>query len=76
MSDDKPPPFTSVIEDELAPATAGKPMADPDWSPGGTAGAEDEGEASNGGNPGAQKEEGIPMNFENEADFWVAEKLR
>ena len=68
---DKPPPFTSII-DEPAPATAGKPIADPDWSPGGTAGAEDEGEASNSGNPGAQKEDDIPAgaNLPEPHNFW------
>ena len=63
MSDDKPPPFTSIIdEDEPAPATAaGKLPPDPDLERGRglralttTIGPE------NAGNSGAQKEDGIP----------------
>ena len=59
MSDDKPPPFTSVI-DEPAPATAGKLPPDPEFAAGGTAGADEDERPENARNSGAQKEEGIP----------------
>ena len=69
---DKPPPFTSIIDEPRA-GDRGKALPpDPDWSPGGTAGAEDEGEASNAGNPGAQKEDEIPAgaNLPEPHNFW------
>lgn len=47
------PPFTTKT-------FTGRPPADPDFSPGGTAGADDEGEALNSGKPGGQREEGFP----------------
>ncbi len=67
MADDQdaPPAFTTKT-------FTGKLPPDPELAAGGTAGADDDGEASNSGKPRDQKEEGIPSgaNLPEPYNFW------